>query len=74
MINKTFSLKVIIIIHKKTCKQINDCKITKIKSTLSQEIKLAILKKAAIIKSSERSEGQQNYSSTGPGTDRESKY
>ena len=38
-------------IHKKICKekQIDNCKIIKIKSTLSQEIKLAILKKAAII-------------------------
>ena len=38
-------------IHKKICKekQIDNCKIIKIESTLSQEIKLAILKKAAII-------------------------
>ena len=45
-----------VIIHKKACKekQINNCKIIKIKSTLSQEIKLAILKKAAIIKDNER--------------------
>ena len=39
-----------IIIHKKICKKINDCKIVKIDSTLGQEIKLAILKKAAIMK------------------------
>ena len=40
-----------VIIHKKICKekQINNCRIIKIESTLSQEIKLAILKKAAII-------------------------
>ena len=43
----------IIVIHKKVCKEINDCKITKIKSSLSQEIKLAILKKATIIKENE---------------------
>ena len=45
----------IIIIHKKICKekQFDNCKITKIESTLSQEIKLAILKKAAIIKENE---------------------
>ena len=45
-----------VIIHKKICKekQIDNCKIIKIKSTLSQEIKLAILKKAAIIQDNER--------------------
>ena len=43
-------------IHKKICKekQIDNCKIIKIKSTLSQEIKLAILKKAAITHENER--------------------
>ena len=42
---------IIVTIHKKICKekQFDNCKITKIESTLSQEIKLAILKKAAII-------------------------
>jgi len=42
-------------IHKKICKenQLNKCEITKVESTLGQEIKLAILKKAAIIKESE---------------------
>ena len=41
-----------VIIHKKICKKIDnsDCKIVKIDSTLGQEIKLAILKKAAIMK------------------------
>ena len=39
-----------VIIHKKICKKINDCKVVKIDSTLGQEIKLAILKKAAIMK------------------------
>ena len=43
-------------------------------TTLGNEIKLAILKKAAIIKSGEISEGQKNYSTTGAGTDRETKY
>ena len=58
----------IIVIHKKVCKQINDCKVTKIKSSLSQEIKLAILKKAAIIKDNELSK-DPNYelSPTGDG-------
>ena len=43
-------------IHKKICKekQIDNCKIIKIESTLSNEIKLAILKKAAIIHENER--------------------
>ena len=43
-------------IHKKICKekQFNNCKITKIESTLSQEIKLAILKKASIIQDNEK--------------------
>ena len=45
-----------VIIHKKICKekQIDNCKIIKIESTLSQEIKLAILKKAAITHENER--------------------
>ena len=42
-----------VIIHKKICKKIDDCKIIKIDSTLGQEIKLAILKKAAIMKKTE---------------------
>ena len=44
-----------VIIHKKICKekQIDNCKIIKIESTLSQEIKLAILKKATIIQEDE---------------------
>ena len=43
-----------VIIHKKICKKIDDCRIMKIESTLSQEIKLAILKKAAIMADNER--------------------
>ena len=54
-----------VIIHKKICKKIDDCKVIKIDSTLGQEIKLAILKKAAIIAKSEISEGQKNYSEHG---------
>ena len=44
-----------VIIHKKICKKIDNsnCKIIKIDSTLGQEIKLAILKKAAIIQKNE---------------------
>ena len=54
-----------VIIHKKICKKIDDCKVIKVDSTLGHEIKLAILKKAAIIAKSEISEGQKNYSEQG---------
>jgi len=40
-----------IIIHKKICDDQNNCKIKKIENTLNSEIKFAILKKAAQIKS-----------------------
>ena len=59
-----------VIIHKKICKKINNCKIIKIDSTLGQEIKLAILKKAATIKENEIPDIE--YSETGPGRDTES--
>ena len=61
-----------IIIHKKICKKINDCKIVKIDSTLGQEIKLAILKKAATMHKIENPDIE--YSSTGPGRDEPAKY
>ena len=61
-----------IIIHKKICKKIDDCKTVKVDSTLGQEIKLAILKKAAKIQESEKEEIE--YSSTGAGRDEPSKY
>ena len=61
-----------IIIHKKICKKIDDCKIVKIDSTLGQEIKLAILKKAATMNKIENPDIE--YSSTGPGRDEEAKY
>ena len=65
-----------IIIHKKICKK-NDkdsCKVIQDNTTLGQEIKLAILKKAAIIKSDEISGHQKDYSETGPGIQAPSKY
>ena len=65
-----------IIIHKKICKK-NDkdsCKVIQDNTTLGQEIKLAILKKAAIIKSDEISDHQKDYSETGPGSQATSKY
>ena len=52
----------------------NNCKVITDNTTLGQEIKLAILKNAAIIKNSEISEDQKNYSSTGAGRQQESKY
>ena len=52
-----------VIIHKKICKKIDDCKIVKIDSTLGQEIKLAILKKAATMHKNENPD--IDYSQTG---------
>ena len=66
-----------VIIYKKICKKIdekNNCKTIKDNTTLGSEIKLAILKKATIIKSSEISKNQKNYSTTGAGSDRETKW
>jgi len=56
-----------VIIYKKKCKkdEKNNCKTIKDNSTLGQEIKLAILKKAAIIRNSEKSAAQKNYTTTG---------
>ena len=57
-----------VIIYKKICKKIdkkNNCKTIKDNTTLGSEIKLAILKKAAIINSNEISKGQKNYTQTG---------
>ena len=56
-----------VIIYKKICKKNdkNNCKTIKDNTTLGQEIKLAILKKAAIIKSSGISEGQKSYTESG---------
>ena len=62
-----------IIIHKKICKKkIDDCKIVKIDTTLGQEIKLAILKRAATLKESEKTDIE--YSSTGAGRDEPSAF
>ena len=57
-----------VIIYKKICKKIdkkNNCKTIKDNTTLGSEIKLAILKKAAIINSSEITKHQKNYTETG---------
>ncbi len=65
-----------VIIYKKICKENdkNNCKTIIDDTTLGQEIKLAILKKAASIGRSEISEAQKNYSSTGAGRQKEAKY
>ena len=65
-----------VIIYKKICKENdkNNCKTIIDDTTLGQEIKLAILKKAASIEKSEISEAQKNYSSTGAGRQKQSKY
>ena len=65
-----------VIIYKKICKKNdkNNCQTIQDSTTLGQEIKLAILKKATIIQNSEISENQKNYSETGAGRQQKSKY
>ena len=65
-----------VIIYKKICKKNdrNNCQTIQDNTTLGQEIKLAILKKAATIEDREISEGQKTYSSTGAGRQKQSKY
>ena len=65
-----------VIIYKKICKknEKDNCKVIKDNSTLGQEIKLAILQKAATIKNSEITKDQKEYTTTGSGIDSPSKY
>ena len=49
--NEIRSDAIIIIIHKKVCDSLNNCKITKINNNLNAEIKFEILKKAAQLNS-----------------------
>ena len=65
-----------VIIYKKICKKEDkiNCKTVQDNTTLGNEIKLAILKKAAAIKDGEISKDQKNYSSTGTGRQQQSKY
>ena len=65
-----------VIIYKKICKKNdkNNCKTVQDNTTLGQEIKLAILKKAATIEDSEISNSQKTYSTTGAGRQKQSKY
>ena len=64
-----------VIIYKKVCKkeEKDNCQTIKDNSTLGQEIKLAILKKAALIEKGERVKNP-GYSSTGAGRQEPSKY
>ena len=58
---------IVISIHERNCNENNtNCKIVRKKSKLENEIKLAILKKAAMIEDGERSKDPE-YSETGPG-------
>ena len=65
-----------VLIHKKICKknERNNCKVVQDNSTLGQEIKLAILKKAATIKNNEMSNEQKNYTESGAGRDAPAKW
>ena len=65
-----------VIIYKKICKknEKSNCRTIQDNTTLGQEIKLAILKKAATIEDSEISKSQKTYSSTGAGRDSQPKY
>ena len=42
-----------VIIHKKTCDEINRCITSKLDSSISNDIKIAILKDAALLKENE---------------------
>ena len=65
-----------VIIYKKICKKNdkNNCQTIQDSTTLGQEIKLAILKKAATIEDSEISKSQKTYSSTWAGRQELPKY
>ena len=49
-----------VIIHKKICDKQNNCRINKIENTLNDEIKFAILKKAAQMQKQNRSKKQKD--------------
>ena len=59
-----------VIIYKKICKSNNNCAVSKIDSDLASEIKLAILKEAAILKEYEDSQiVRPDFEMPGEGTD-----
>lgn len=49
-----------IIIHKKTCRQVSDCSVKKISSKLENEIRKAIIKKAALLDKENKNEKKKN--------------
>jgi len=60
-----------IIIHKKICDELNRCKISKLQSDLSNDIKVAILKDAAILKEQSIEENpNQDYKTLDEAIDR----
>ena len=65
-----------VIIYKKVCKkhEKDNCKVIKDNTTLGQEIKLAILQKAATIKTGEITQAQEEYTTSGFGTDAQDKW
>ena len=48
-----------VIIHKKNCKSFNNCKITEVKNSTNNEIRLAILKRAAEIEKTDRASAKE---------------
>jgi hypothetical protein len=57
--NEIRSDAIAVIIHKKKCNEANNCKITKIENKTNSEIRFAILKKAAQIKSTDLKEAKK---------------
>ena len=51
----------VVIIHKKTCTKVQNCSVSKIESALEDEIKLAILKKAAILERDRKKKNVKDY-------------
>ena len=50
-----------IIIHKKVCNKFQQCTTAKIKSTLEEEVKLAILKTAALLEKGKYQKNKEEY-------------
>jgi hypothetical protein len=50
-----------VILYKKSCKITTDCKIDKVETSLGNEIKIAILKKAAILQTNDTAKARAEY-------------
>ena len=50
-----------VIIHKRVCNKFQQCSVTKIQSTLEEEVKLAILKTATLIEKGKYEKNRQEY-------------